>query len=139
MALAEARFISTGIECAWQRANEYLANPANFAEWAEGLGQTFRHVAGRWIAETPIGLVAIEFTPRNDLGVHDHWVTLPDRSIVYVPLRVVRNGAGCEVTLTLFRQPGMGDEKFAEDATLVERDLLNLKRLLESSVSKRRD
>lgn len=34
--------------------------------------------------------------------------------------------------LTLFRQPGMSDEAFRNDAGWVERDLLTLKRLLET-------
>jgi hypothetical protein len=33
--------------------------------------------------------------------------------------------------LTLFRQPGMSDEKFAADADWVGRDLLAAKKLLE--------
>jgi hypothetical protein len=52
---------------------------------------------------------------------------------IYVPLRVVANGdAGSEVLLTLFRRPGMSDEKFAADAEWVLSDLRKLKALLEA-------
>jgi hypothetical protein len=61
----------------------------------------------------------------------DHWVRLDAKRTVYVPLRVIENGDGAEVMLTLFRQPGMTDEKFAEDADWVRRDLERLKALAE--------
>ena len=38
---------------------------------------------------------------------------------------------GAEVMLTLFRQPGMDDERFAADIRWVNRDLKALKRLIE--------
>lgn len=49
----------------------------------------------------------------------------------YVPLRVISNGSGAEVQLTLRRVPGMTDEKFAADAQWVASDLNRLKALLE--------
>ncbi|WP_225308522.1 hypothetical protein [Hypericibacter terrae] len=51
---------------------------------------------------------------------------------ILIPLRVVANGSGSEVALTLFRLPGMSDEKFAADADWVRRDLERLKALLET-------
>jgi hypothetical protein len=60
----------------------------------------------------------------------DHWVHLSDGQIIYVPLRIVENGSGAEVLLTLFRQPGMSDEQFAADADWVRRDLLALKSMV---------
>ena len=51
--------------------------------------------------------------------------------VVYVPLRAVANGDGCEVTMTLFRQPGMTDAEFVRDQGLVRKDLEALKAVLE--------
>jgi hypothetical protein len=48
-----------------------------------------------------------------------------------VPLRVVQNGDGAEVIITLYRQPGMDDERFAGDIKLINRDLKLLKALVE--------
>jgi len=62
----------------------------------------------------------------------DHTVELPDGSEVYVPFRALANGAGTEVTLGLFRQPGMDDAAFERDAGLMRDDLVRLKALLES-------
>lgn len=47
-------------------------------------------------------------------------------------MRVVRNGAGAEVIITLYRQPGMSDEKFAADAEWITRDLAALQTLIEA-------
>jgi hypothetical protein len=48
-----------------------------------------------------------------------------------MPMRVFPNGEGTEVLITMFRQPGVSDEKFAEDTQWVRRDLEALKELLE--------
>jgi hypothetical protein len=48
-----------------------------------------------------------------------------------MPMRVFPNGEGAEVLITVFRQPGVSDEKFAEDTHWVRRDLEALKTLLE--------
>ena len=50
---------------------------------------------------------------------------------IYMPMRVFPNGEGSEVLITVFRRPGMSDEKFAEDTQWVRRDLEALKELLE--------
>ena len=76
------------------------------------------------------GPVRIGFTERNAFGVMDHHVDLGTGPEVYVPMRVVPNGGGAEVLVTLFRRPGMSDEAFAADAAWVLRDLLTLKALL---------
>jgi hypothetical protein len=47
-------------------------------------------------------------------------------------MRVIANGTGSELIFTLFRLSDMADEKFAEDAEWVLRDLNALKRLLEA-------
>jgi hypothetical protein len=63
--------------------------------------------------------------------VLDHRVELPGGTVIYIPLRVIENGSGAEVLLTLFRQPDMDDASFARDATWVAKDLQALKALLE--------
>ncbi len=83
-----------------------------------------------WTAEGPEGPIRIRFTGRNAFGVMDHTIDAGTGPKIYVPLRVIANGEGAEVLLTLFRQPGMSDEKFAADAEWVQRDLLALKALV---------
>ena len=50
---------------------------------------------------------------------------------VYVPMRVVKNGDGSEVMLTVFQTPEMTDERYAEDIKTVEKDLNHLKTIIE--------
>jgi hypothetical protein len=79
-----------------------------------------------------VGQVEERFAERNDLGVLDHYVTLPGGEVVYNPMRVIANGGGSEISFTLFRLPGMTDEQFETDAATVTEDLRTLKTLLEA-------
>ncbi|MPZ18125.1 MAG: SRPBCC family protein [Luteitalea sp.] len=87
---------------------------------------------GAWTAVTPDGRMRVRFTERNAFGVLDHHVIPPSGDAIYVPVRVVANGSGSDITFTLFRRPDASDEEFARDADWVSRDLNTLKTLLES-------
>jgi hypothetical protein len=127
----EARKLSVSIQRAAAEAYEFLSLPENFPKWASGLGASLRQAGADWIAETPDGPATVRFTERNSRGVLDHSVNLPRGGSVYVPLRVIESGNGCELVLTLFRLPGMSEEKFVADAAWVMRDLQAAKRILE--------
>jgi len=129
---ADKRRLSIAINRVAAEAYEFLSAPENFPRWASGLAGSLRQVGEDWIAETPEGRALVRFSERNAYGVLDHSVTLPRGVTVYVPLRVVARGDGCELVLTLFRGPGMSDEKFAADADWVMRDLGAAKRILEA-------
>ena len=131
MAVAESKPISVSIRCPLGRAYDFLAAPENFPRWASGLGSSLRKSGEAWVAETPEGPATVRFTPRNELGVADHFVRTAAGVEVYVPMRVIRNGDGCDVLVTLFRSPGMSDEKFEQDAAWVRKDLRALKTVLE--------
>lgn len=128
---AETRTLSIGIGRDWREVYAFACVPQNFAAWASGMGRSLRQENGSWKADSPDGPVSIRFTPPNELGVLDHYVTLPSGVEVYIPLRVIANGAGSEILLTLIRLPDMDDEKFAADAAWIEKDLRELKRILE--------
>jgi uncharacterized protein YndB with AHSA1/START domain len=93
----------------------YARDPANLPAWAAGLGR-----------------VVVRFAEVNPFGVLDHDVTLPDGTTVTNPLRVLPDGAGCEVVFTLRRAPGTTDEAFTADAAAVTADLATLKRVVEA-------
>jgi hypothetical protein len=132
MQTAESKMISVSIQRSLQDVYDFTAPPASFARWASGLGKPLGNEGTVWRFEGEGGPVKIRFTEPNAYGVLDHYVALPDGSEVYVPMRVVANGTGSEVMFTLFRVPGMDDEKFAADAQWVMRDLNRLKDLLEA-------
>ena len=127
------RHLSLSIACPVQRAYAYLCVPEHFAHWASGLASGLQQVDGQWFASTPQGQVRVEFSEPNAYGVLDHWVHVPGAAPIYVPLRVLANGNGCELCLSLFRQPGMSEAQFDADTQWVLRDLQAAKRLLEST------
>ena len=127
---SESLYLSIAIARDADEAYAFLSVPENFPKWASGLG-TLRKAGAEWVTETPEGPMKVRFSERNAFGVLDHWVTPVSGAAIYIPLRVIRNGEGCELVLTLFRQPGMSDEKFAADAEWVMRDLRSARALLE--------
>ncbi len=123
-----SRTYSISIDRKWRGLYEAIWRPEVFPKWASGLSESdLRKEDGKWLADGPEGAITIRFTPHNDYGVMDHWVDTGEGKEVHVPLRVIQNGEGSEVMLTLFRQPGMDDEMFARDAKWINRDLRALK------------
>ncbi len=132
MAVRPARHIGIGIARPADEVYAFLAEPAHFPQWAEGLGHSFVHVEGMtWRAETPMGPMRILFSEPNNHGVLDHAVLPEHGPLMHNPMRVVANGGGAEVIFTLFQREGMSDDEMAADAGMIARDLAALKALLE--------
>lgn len=109
----------------------FMAEPMNLPRWAAGLAQSEVTQDGdRLLVDSPMGRVTVAFTSRNDLGVLDHTVTLPDGTEVYNPLRVIPHPDGAEVIFTI-RQLNASDEDFDRDTDMVRADLETLNSLLE--------
>lgn len=128
-----SRHLSVRIDRPVAEVYDYAADPANLPAWAPGLGASVELVDGQWVADSPMGRVTFAFAPRNEYGVLDHDVTLPGGETVYNPMRVIADGAGCEVIFTLRPGKGMPDDDFERDAAAVAADLATLKRVLEGS------
>jgi hypothetical protein len=111
----------------------FVAHPPNLPRWAAGLARAVPQDREGWIAESPQGAVRVRFAPPNALGVADHHVTVSPGRDVDVPVRVVSNGEGSEVLITVFRQPEMTETQYREDLGLVRADLERLKRVLEAT------
>lgn len=129
--MLEARTVSVSIARPWDEVYEAVWRPEDFPKWASGLSASpLVRDGDRWRAADPEAPVSIRFTGRNAFGVMDHRVKVGVGPEIHVPMRVVPNGGGAEVLVTLFRRPGMSDAEFAADAEWVMRDLLALKALL---------
>lgn len=129
--MLEALTLGVTINKPWRELYDAIWRPDFFPRWASGLSQSSLQREGeRWRAQGPEGEVWIRFTDYNVFGVMDHSVDTGSGPEIYIPVRVIGNGEGAEVILTLFRQPGMTDEKFHEDQEWVRRDLAALKALM---------
>jgi len=128
-----ARTLTVTIDCHPDQLYGFVSNPENLLQWATAFAKSVRKSNSDWFVETAQGPVTVRFTPRNTLGVLDHYVTPAPGDEIYVPMRVLANGSGSEVLFTLFRLPDMSDEAFTADAGMVERDLGTLKDLMEGS------
>lgn len=126
--MLEARTLSITVARDWRALYEALWQPESFPFWASGLSTSPLEPDGdAWKAQGPEGPIRIRFTGHNAFGVMDHWVELPNGRVVHVPMRVVANGEGAEVMLTLYRQPGMSEDAFRRDQDWVRRDLQHLR------------
>lgn len=132
--LRQARTVTIGIDAPFATVYAFVSDARMLPDWAHGLGASPRPLgADTWEVATAAGSMHVEFAAPNSFGVVDHVVTpASGGASVDVPLRVLRNGDGSEVLLTLFQQPGMSDEQFERDAALVGADLARLKRRLET-------
>lgn len=133
MSSHQTRIIRTTINVPFEAAYAFAHRPENFPAWAAGMSTSLHKTDDGWIADTPEGEATVRFSTRNDYGVIDHWVQLPDKPEIYIPLRMIANGGATEVELVLFRLPEMTDEQFEADAASVTRDLATLKQVLEKA------
>jgi len=126
--------LSIYIDCPPDEVYEFVSDPRHLPLWAAGLARSeVKRDGDAWIVEAPFGRARVKFVPRNSFGVLDHDVRLDSGVTVHNPMRVVPHGKGSEFLFTLIRQPGMSEEKFAEDEVAVQNDLKSLKNLLESN------
>src|SRR5258706_8701886 len=108
----ESRRLSVYIDRPVGEVYAFVSDPANLPRWAPGLGSSVVRIDDTWFVETPEGRVRVTFAPDNAYGVLDHEVLTPSGETVYVPLRAIVDGDGCEVVFTLRRAPGMTDAEF---------------------------
>ena len=127
----KSKTLTVSVKCEPQKACRFVTNPENLPKWATAFCKSVRKEKEEWIVETAQGPVTIRFVPKNDLGVADHYVTPSPGVDIYVPMRVVANGADSEIMLTLFQLADMSDDVYARDIQWVERDLRTLKGMLE--------
>ena len=113
----------------------FAADPSHLPLWAAGLSGSIEQVDGEWLAQSPMGLVTVRFAPRNEDGVLDHTVVLPDGEAVHNRLRVRPDGAGCLVVFTLLRRPGVSQRELDHDEAAVRADLARLRDVMEGTAT----
>ena len=101
----KSRVISVTINRPFEEVYAFACVPENFMKWASGLASSLHKEDDVWLARTPLGEAVVVFSELNKFGVLDHSVHLPNGQVVEVPLRVIKNGEGADVMLTLFQMP----------------------------------
>lgn len=132
MSPSESRTLTVSIARDADAVYQFVSHPENLPRWATAFCQSVRKVDSDWVMQTPVGEMKVRFVPANAFRVADHFVSPTPGVEIYIPLRVLPNGAGCEVVFTLFRQVNMLAADFARDLELVRNDLQSLKRVLEA-------
>jgi hypothetical protein len=130
--MSDSRHVSIVIHRPVAEVVAIAGDAAQLAHWASGLASGVEFIDGAWVAQSPMGAVLIEFAPANDLGVIDHWVTVPSGERFFNPMRVIEHPAGAEVLFTL-RRHGLSDAEFDADAATIAADLASLRDLVEAA------
>ena len=125
--------ISISVERDPKTVYEFVSSLENLPRWAASTFPSIKEINGEWMIDTPQGQNKVKLAERNDFGILDHYVKLPSGVEVYVPMRVVKNGDGSEVMLTVFQTTEMTNEVYAEDLQIVKKDLNQLKTVIEES------
>lgn len=130
--MTSSRHVSVCIAASAESVYAYAADPTHLPAWAAGLAQsTVQRAGDHWVADSPMGIVQVDFAPANNFGVLDHTVTLPTGEQLFNPLRVIPDGETCEVVFTVRHRTGMNEEEFEQDCQAVLADLEVLRSLLE--------
>ena len=123
--------LSVSIEADAQKVYAFASNGANLSLWASTFCLSVEPDGEDWRIETPQGTMTMRLAKPNIFGVLDHIVQPPDAEPIYVPMRVVPNGDGCDVLFTLFKLPSMSEERYEADLAFVRQDLQRLKTIME--------
>lgn len=115
------------------RVFAFLADAANWPKWAIVNVKSIKPADGQWWdMETPAGMAKLRIRPNAEFGILDHDFNAPDASWT-VPARLVPNGSGCLFMITFFQPPAFTKQLFEEQAALVDKELSQLKSLMESA------
>jgi hypothetical protein len=122
------------LDCDVDTAFAFLAHPGNWPTWAiVNVKSTSPTTDPKWWdMTTPHGAARLRIRADAQHGILDHDFVDAQASWT-VPARVVQNGTGAEFMITFFQPPSFADDFFDEQIKLVDLELAQLKRVLESA------
>ena len=124
------------IQAAPAKAFAFLTDPLNWPEYAVvNLRSVSPGKDGRFKAVTKFGEGELEINPVKEVGIFDHAWRDPQASW-QVYSRVVPNGDGCTVMMTLFQPPVMNDAQFDTAMKEMDLELAQLRQILERGMFK---
>ena len=129
--IARSAIKSVDIQASAEKAFAFLANPMNWPEYAIVNLRSVRPGQDGWFnAVTKFGEGALKVNAVKELGVFDH-VWKDPQATWQVYSRVVPNGEGATVMMTLFQPAVMSDPQFDEAMKQMEIEMQKLKEILE--------
>lgn len=124
---------SISIDAPRERVFAFLADAANWPLWAIFNVKSVKRADNQWWdMETTAGMARLRIRPNLEFGILDHDFNAPDAAWT-VPARLVPNGSGCEFMITFFQPPAFTRKFFEEQLAVVDRELAQLKSLMESA------
>lgn len=127
----ETRIVSHPVDATAGDVYEFACQMKNMPLWAAGLVTKIVRENGSWFAVTPDGRIRIAMAPRNEFGVLDHDVTMPDGFTTHNAMRVTPVGDASLVSFVVLRPPQATEAEFDRDCGLVAKDLQTLGALVE--------
>ena len=129
--IARSEIKSVDIQADPDQVFAFLANPMNWPQYAV---VNLRFVSpgqdGWFDAVTKFGAGELKVNSVKELGVFDH-VWKDPQATWQVYSRVVPNGEGATVMMTLFQPAVMNDQQFDEAMKEMEKEMKKLKEILE--------
>ncbi len=101
----------------------FLSQIENLPKWATGFCRALKREGDRHKIVTPAGEIFFRIEADEHTGVLDMFGGPSDDRMAYWPARVVeRPGAGSLFLFTAFQYPGMSDEEFERQCSVLERE-----------------
>ena len=127
---ATPEHISVYIDSHPAQVFDLLCNPENLPVWSNDLTGPLDQLENGWLYDSPQGPVKVCFSPRNDFGVLDYSLTLSSGEVYQYPLRVLPNGTGSEVVMTIWIASGTSHQDFLKYRQMVKEDLIAIKEFI---------
>lgn len=129
--IARSAIKHVDIQAGTDKVFTFLADPMNWPQYAVVNLRSVSPGSDGWFnAVTKFGEGRIKVNGVREFGLLDHiWKDPKAEWMVFT--RVVPNGAGCTVMMTLFQPPVMTDAQFDQAMKEMDTEMARLKELLE--------
>jgi hypothetical protein len=129
MARSEVKHVD--IRAPYEKVYEFISNPLNWPKYAIVNLRSVETGRNGWFKTvTKFGEGELKMSAVKELGIIDHTWKDPQASWT-VPARVVRNGGGTTVMMTIFQPPVMTDAQFDSAMREMDIEMAKLKEVLE--------
>jgi cold-inducible RNA-binding protein len=123
-----SKTLTASLEASVAQIYSRIADPDQLAQWHTAFCRSLRKENGACMVESPRGLVPVRFLRDDRAGILDLVMTLLETIEFQTAIRVLANGTGSEVLMTLIQPAGLPDAAFHEQVRWAESALRNLRK-----------